>query len=56
MAIGLADSTGQELTDSLADSVSESANVAEVVRYRIGPSVGVYAGLGTVGCFMFPAA
>ena len=28
----------------------------EVVRYRIGPSVGVYTGPGAVGCFMFPAA
>jgi len=28
--------------------------VVEVVRYRIGPSIGAYAGLGTVGCFAFP--
>ncbi len=56
VAIGMADRTGEGLTDTLAGTVSESANVLEVVRYRIGPSVGVYAGLGTVGCFMFPAA
>ncbi len=29
---------------------------AEVVRYRIGPSVGAHAGPGAVGCFMFPAS
>jgi fatty acid-binding protein DegV len=37
------------------DAVSESSNVVEVVRYRIGPSVGAHTGPGTVGCFMFPA-
>ncbi len=56
VAIGMGDRTGAALTESLARVVGESANVLEVVRYRIGPSVGVYAGLGTVGCFMFPAA
>jgi fatty acid kinase fatty acid binding subunit len=56
LAVGMADRTGEGLIESLSQVVSESANVIEVVRYRIGPSVGVYAGLGTVGCFMFPAA
>ena len=56
VAIGTGDETGEGLTEALADVVTRSPNVVEVVRYRIGPSVGVYAGLGTVGCFMFPAA
>jgi fatty acid-binding protein DegV len=56
VAIGRADSTGRELADGLAGSMRRSTNVLEVVRYRIGPSVGVYAGLGAVGCFMFPVA
>jgi DegV family protein with EDD domain len=55
VAIGLADRSGEELVGALARVVGASPNVAEVVRYRIGPSVGAYAGLGTVGCFMFPA-
>jgi fatty acid-binding protein DegV len=55
VAVGMADRTGEQLTSALARAVGESPNVLEVVRYRIGPSVGVYAGLGTVGCFMFPA-
>lgn len=54
VAVGLADSAGQSMTEALAEALSRSTNVREVVRYRIGPSVGVYAGLGTVGCFMFP--
>jgi fatty acid-binding protein DegV len=56
VAVGAGDRTGDGLAADLYDAVSRSANVSEVVRYRIGPSVGVYAGLGTVGCFMFPAA
>jgi fatty acid-binding protein DegV len=54
VAVGLADRAGQTMTDALAEALSRSTNVLEVVRYRIGPSVGVYAGLGTVGCFMYP--
>jgi DegV family protein with EDD domain len=48
------DRTGTALTESLARVVGASANVLEVVRYRIGPSVGVYAGLGTVGLLHVP--
>jgi fatty acid kinase fatty acid binding subunit len=56
VAVGRADRSGERFAQSLAAGIGESPNVVEVVRYRIGPSVGVYAGLGTVGCFMFPAA
>jgi DegV family protein with EDD domain len=56
VAVGLAERSGERFAQALAAAIGESPNVVEVVRYRIGPSVGVYAGLGTVGCFMFPAA
>ena len=56
IGIGFADHSGEQLAEDLADSIGRSANVVELVRYRIGPSVGVYAGRGTVGCFMCPAA
>ncbi len=56
VAVGVADRSGERFTQSLAAAIGESPNVVEVVRYRIGPSVGAYAGLGTVACFMFPAA
>ncbi len=56
VAVGLADRSGEQFTQSLVAAIGESPNVVEVVRYRIGPSIGAYAGLGTVGCFMFPAA
>lgn len=54
VAVGLADRSAEPLTRALETAVGHSANVVEVVRYRIGPSVGVYTGPGTVGCFMFP--
>jgi fatty acid-binding protein DegV len=54
VAVGLGDRTGETLTDALAKSLGSADNVVEVVRYRIGPSIGAYAGLGTVGCFAFP--
>lgn len=56
VAVGMGDRSGEALTEALTEMITRSANVVELVRYRIGPSVGVYAGLGTVGCFMFPAA
>ena len=56
VAVGLSDRTGEQFTQALADELGKSDHVVEVVRYRIGPSVGVYGGTGTVGCFMFPAS
>jgi DegV family protein with EDD domain len=55
VAIGRADASGELLAQGLADAIADAENVIEVVRYRIGPSVGVYAGQGAVGCFTFPA-
>ncbi|HEY4607597.1 MAG TPA: DegV family protein [Ilumatobacteraceae bacterium] len=54
-AVGLGDRTGEALTDALATSLATAPNVLEVVRYRIGPSIGAYIGAGTVACFAFPA-
>ncbi len=55
VAVGRADKSVEPLANALADAVTESANVGELIRYRIGPSVGVYSGPGAVGCFMFPS-
>jgi hypothetical protein len=43
------------LIDALATSLASAPNVLEVIRYRIGPSIGAYIGAGTVACFAFPA-
>ncbi|MEY2401673.1 MAG: hypothetical protein QOJ08_1784 [Ilumatobacteraceae bacterium] len=56
VAVGVGDRTGEPVSQALVDRLDESADVLEIVRYRIGPSVGAYAGPSTVGCFMFPTA
>jgi len=55
VAVGFGDRTGETLTDALAKSLTSADNVVELVRYRMGPSVGAYLGLGTVGCYMIRA-
>lgn len=55
VAVGLAHRSAQPLTDALAATAAAAPNVVEVVRYRVGPSIGAYTGPGVVGCFMFPA-
>lgn len=55
VAVGHSDATSLPLADALAEAVGEAASITEVVRYRIGPSVGAHTGPGTASCFMFPA-
>jgi len=55
VAVGIADAEAQPVAEALGHAVGEAATVVEVVRYRVGPSVGAHTGPGTVGCFMFPA-
>ncbi len=55
LAVGTADLKGAPISKALAQAVGESANVIEVVHYRIGPSVGAHTGPGSAGCFVFPA-
>ncbi len=54
VGVGLGDESGAPLADALAGALAVDPGVAEVVRYRIGPSVGARTGPGTVGCFMSP--
>ena len=55
VAVGLAHRSSQRFSETLEAAVDAAPNVVEIVRYRIGPSIGAYTGPGTVGCFMFPA-
>jgi DegV family protein with EDD domain len=55
IAVGFADAGAGPLWHALEDRVAEHPAVAEVVRYRVGPSVGVHTGPGTVGAFFWPA-
>ncbi len=56
VAIGVADRGGAPLSDALEAALTKAVEVHEVLRYRIGPSVGVHTGPGTAGAFFFPTA
>ncbi len=56
VAVGTAHRDLAPIGQALADAVGTAANVLEVVQFRVGPSVGIETGPGTVGCVMFPAA
>ena len=55
-AVGTADRDTAELADALEASLATADEIVEVVRYRIGPSVGAHTGPGTAGAFFWPAA
>lgn len=55
VAVGHSDAASAPLADALEAGIGPAANVLEVVRYRIGPSMGIHTGRGSVCCFMFPA-
>ena len=53
--VGVADSATLPLVTALEDRLRTAPEVDELVRYRIGPSVGAHTGPGTVGA-MFSAS
>ena len=53
--VGVGDAVAPELADEFEANLRTLPEVAEVVRYEIGPSVGAHTGAGTVGACFFPA-
>lgn len=54
VGIGTADAPSRNLTERLVTALRDLGNVAEIVHYRVGPSVGAHTGPGTFGLFVFP--
>ncbi len=52
-AVGTADSDAAPLARALEDRLARAEEVREVVRYRIGPSVGAHTGPGTAGAYFY---
>lgn len=52
-AIGLADRVAEPFWQGLEERLSGRADVADLVRYRVGPSVGAHTGPGTAGGFWY---
>lgn len=54
VGIGHSDDASKALADALEGWVEAAASVVEVVRFRIGPSMGALTGPGAIGCVMCP--
>ena len=54
--VGVGDALTPEVAAEYADRLASRPEVAELVRYEIGPSVGAHTGAGTVGACFFPVS
>lgn len=54
-AVGRAASATDPVTDALIERLRQSPEVADLVEYRVGPSIAAHTGPNTVGGFSFPA-
>ena len=54
VGVGLSDTATMPLVSALEQRLQNAPEVAELVRYRIGPSVGAHTGPGTVGTMFAP--
>lgn len=55
VAVGHAAEAVAPAADRLAEILREAKTVAEVRRYRVGPSIGAHTGQDAFGCFWWPA-
>lgn len=55
VGVGVADAATVAVGDALAARLATADEVLEIVRYRVGPSVGVHTGPGTAGACYYPA-
>lgn len=55
VALGIADESALPYYEGLESHLAQRSDVVEIVRYRIGPSVGAFTGLGTAGGFWYRA-
>lgn len=53
VAIGTSDESSRPVSIALTERLTGHPDVADVVQYRIGPSVGAHTGPGTAGLFCF---
>lgn len=55
VGVGVADAGALGMVTALEDRLTGVPEVRELVRYRIGPSVGAHTGPGTVGAIFYPS-
>ncbi len=54
-AVGHGHGSLEPVADALARRLDAAADVVELVRYRVGPSVAAFSGPGSAGAYWFPA-
>jgi DegV family protein with EDD domain len=54
VAVGTSDESSWPVADALVSTLMEASGPLEVVRYRVGPSVGAHTGPGTAGAVYHP--
>ncbi len=54
VGVGVADASALPMVEALESRLAGVPEVRELVRYRIGPSVGAHTGPGTVGAMFYP--
>lgn len=55
-AVGIADRAAAAFGEGLEERLRARSDVIDLVRYRVGPSVGAHTGPGTAGGFWYPCA
>lgn len=53
-AVCIADAAALPFSDGLEARLRGRSDIADLVRYRVGPSVGAHTGPGTAGAFWYP--
>jgi DegV family protein with EDD domain len=56
VAIGIADAAAAPLWAALESRLTGADRINEIIRYRVGPSVGAHTGPGTAGAFFYAAS
>lgn len=56
VGISVADAAGAPVREALERRLEGAPGIVDLVRYRVGPSVGVHTGPGTAGAMWYPAA
>jgi DegV family protein with EDD domain len=55
VAVGVADAAAAPVYEALEDRLRGAPEIRDLIRYRIGPSVGVHTGPGTASTFFYRA-